>query len=144
VLTFISTAAVLALGLAGAASADGTFHTEQFPLHGVDGAPGDGMVVDIHANGPTVYAHEIYTLSHAVPGTYQVEVSLYLGSLTCSVPPVPMTTAEIATNAVGNGEADVIFTPDEVGPLRGSTLSIIWTVTGPATYATDCEVVTLD
>jgi hypothetical protein len=140
----ISTAAAVALGLAGSAAADGTFHTEQLALRGVDGAPGGGMVVDIHANGPTVYAHEIYTLKKAVPGTYQVEVSLYPGSLACSGTPFPMTTAEITTNAVGNGEADVTFTPEEVGPLRGSTLSIIWTVTGPATYVTDCTVVTLD
>jgi hypothetical protein len=58
--------------------------------------------------------------------------------------PIMLPTAEITTNAVGNGRADVKFTPEMVGELRGSTLSISWTVTGPATYVTRCTVVTLD
>jgi hypothetical protein len=102
------------------------------------------MVVNVHANGPNVYAHEIYTLSHAVPGTYQVVLNIYPGSLDCSGTPIMLPTAEITTNAIGNGRADVKFTPEMVGELRGSTLSISWTVTGPATYVTRCTVVTLD
>jgi hypothetical protein len=62
VLTLII-AAGLALGLADSAAADEVFHTEQLALQGVDGAPGGGMVVDVHANGPNVYTHEIYSLS---------------------------------------------------------------------------------
>jgi hypothetical protein len=34
-------------------------------------------------------------------------------------------------HAFGNGRADVKFTPQMVGELRGSTLSISWTVGGP-------------
>jgi len=102
------------------------------------------MVVNVHANGPNVYAHEIYTLSHAVPGTYQVVLNIHPGSLDCSGTPIMLPTAEITTNAIGNGRADVKFTPEMVGELRGSTLSISWTVTGPATYVTRCTVVTLD
>ena len=143
VLILIS-AAALALGLAGSAAADSAYHTERLALRGVDGAPGGGMVVNVHANGPNVYAHEIYTLSHAVPGTYQVVLNLYTGSLDCSGTLATLPTAEITTNAVGNGQADVKFTPEMVGELRGSTVSISWTVIGPATYVTRCTVVTLD
>jgi hypothetical protein len=143
VLTLIL-AAGLALGLTGSAAADEVFHTEQLALQGVAGAPGGGMVVDVHANGPNVYTHEIYSLSQAVPGTYQVVANLYPASLTCTGPRFPERTAEITTNAVGNGLADVFFTPEMVGVLRGSTLSISWTVIGPATYVTGCTVVTLD
>ena len=54
-------------------------------------------------------------------------------------------TAEITTNAARQWSGvDVKFTPEMVGELRGSTLSISWTVTGPATYVTRCTVVTLD
>jgi hypothetical protein len=144
VLVLISAAAVLAVGFAGSAAADPFYHTERLALRGVGGAPGGGMVVNVHANGPNVYAHEIYTLSHAVPGTYQVVLNLDLGSLDCSGTPIALPTAEITTNAVGNGRADVKLTPDMVGELRGSTPSISWTVTGPATYVTRCTVVTLD
>jgi hypothetical protein len=144
VLVLIPAAVVLALGLVGSAAADSAYHTERLALRGVGGAPGGGMVVNVHANGPNVYAHEIYTLSHAVPGTYQVVLNIYPGSLDCSGTPTTLPTAEITTNAVGNGRADVKFTPEMVGELRGSTLSISWTVTGPATYVTRCTVVTLD
>ena len=83
VLTLIL-AAGLSVGLAGSAAADEVFHTEQLALQGVDGAPGGGMVVDVHANGPNVYTHEIYSLSQAVPGAYQVFANLYPASLDCS------------------------------------------------------------
>src|SRR5829696_8976759 len=76
-LVVIAAAAVLGLAFAGTAAADSAYHTERLALRGVAGAPGGGMVVNIHANGPNVYAHEIYTLSHAVPGTYQVVLSIY-------------------------------------------------------------------
>ena len=143
VLILIS-AAALVLGLAGWAAADPVYHTERLALQGVGGAPGGGMIVNVHANGPNVYAHEIYTLNHAVPGTYQVVLNVYPGSLDCSGTPIMLPTAEITTNAVGNGRADATFTPEMVGELRGSTVSISWTVTGPATYVTRCTVVTLD
>jgi hypothetical protein len=143
VLTLI-VAAGLALGLADSAAADEVFRTERLALQGVDGAPGGGMVVDVHANGPNVYTHEIYSLSQAVPGTYQVFANLYPASLDCKGTPLTAQTARITTNADGNGLADVFFTPEVVSPLRGLTLSISWTVSGPAKYVTPCTVVTLD
>ena len=136
--------AVLAATLAAAASADSAYHTERLDLHGLNGAPGGGMVVNVHPNGPIVYAHEVYTLSGAVAGTYQVALHIFPASLNCSGESAVIPTATIATNAHGNGMADVKFTPADAAGIRGLTLSINWTVTGPATYVTDCTVVTLD
>src|SRR5215204_7782458 len=105
------------LGLAAAAgatfattaSADPVYHTERLELSGVGGAPGGGMVVNIHANGPNVYAHEIYVLRHAVPGTYQVRLMLFPTSSDCTGPSAVIPTATLSTNARGNGRADVKF-----------------------------------
>ncbi|MEX0816269.1 MAG: hypothetical protein WD027_02390 [Gaiellales bacterium] len=143
ILVVIATA-VLAAAFAGTAAADRVYHTERLELSGVGGAPGGGMVVNIHPNGPNVYAHEIYTLRHAVPGTYQVFLNLFPTSLNCTGPSAALPTATITTNAIGNGWADVKFTPEDVGALRGMTFSISWSVVGPATYVTACTVVTLD
>jgi hypothetical protein len=136
--------AVLAATLVAAASADSAYHTERLDLHGLNGAPGGGMVVNVHPNGPIVYAHEVYTLSGAVAGTYQVALHIFPTSLNCSGESAVIPTATIETNAHGNGRADVKFTPADAAGIRGLTLSINWTVTGPATYVTDCTVVTLD
>ena len=102
------------------------------------------MVVNIHPNGPSVYAHEIYTLRKAVPGTYQVVLNLFPTSLNCAGSSTAIPTATITTNASGNGQADVKFTPADAAALRGMTISIKWTVAGPAMYVTTCTVVTLD
>lgn len=140
----LAATAVLAAAFVGTAAADRVYHTERFELSGVGGAPGGGMVVNTHPNGPNVYAHEIYTLRHAVPGTYRVFLNVFPTSLTCTGPSAAIHTATITTNATGNGWADVKFTPGDVGALRGMTFSISWTVAGPATYVTACTVVTLD
>jgi hypothetical protein len=143
ILVVLATAA-LAAGFVGTAAADRAYHTEHLALVGVDGAPGGGAVVNIHPNGQNVYAHEIYTLRGAVPGTYQVFLNLFLTSLDCTGPAVALPTATLTTNAAGNGQADVKFTPEEAAPVRNMTFSINWTVVGPATYASACTVVTLD
>jgi hypothetical protein len=143
ILAFVGVAAVVA-AFAGSAAADQAYHTERLELRGLSGASGGGMVVNVHPNGPNVYAHEIYVLRHAVPGTYQVTLSVFSTSLNCTGGMAALPTAMIETNARGNGRADVKFTPEEVAAFRGMTFSISWTVTGPATYVTDCTVVTLD
>ena len=140
----IAATAALAAAFVGTAAADRVYHTEHLELSGVGGAPGGGMVVNIHANGPNVYAHEIYTLRKAVPGTYQVVLNLFPTSLNCSGSSTAIPTATITTNATGNGQADVKFTPADAAALRGMTISIKWTVAGPAMYVTTCTVVTLD
>jgi hypothetical protein len=130
--------------LAAAAAADAAYHTERLELAGLAGAPGGGMVVNVHTNGPKVYAHEIYTLRGAVPGTYQVTLNVFPTSLDCTGPALAFPTATLNTNARGNGRADVKFTPEDVAAFRGMTLSLSWTVAGPATYVTGCTVVVLD
>jgi hypothetical protein len=138
------TAAAATATFAGPAAADRVYHTERLELSGVGGAPGGGMVVNIHANGPQVYAHEIYVLRHVVPGTYQVVLTVFPTSQDCTGTSMEIPTAMIETNATGNGRADVKFTPEAVAPFRGTTVSIRWAATGPATYVTDCTAVTLD
>jgi hypothetical protein len=140
----LTATAVLAAAFVGTAAADRVYQTERLELSGVGGAPGGGMVVNIHPNGPNVYAHEIYTLRRAVPGTYQVFLNVFPTSLTCTDPTAALPTASITTNAIGNGWADVKFTPQDVAALRNMTFSISWTVAGPATYVTACTVVALD
>jgi hypothetical protein len=140
----LTIAAVLAATLAAAASADRAYHTERLALRGLNGAPGGGMVVNTHPNGPIVYAHEIYVLNSAAAGTYQVTLNIFTTSLNCTGASAALPTATIQTNAHGNGRADVKFTPADAAGIRGLTLSAYWTVTGPATYVTDCTVITLD
>jgi hypothetical protein len=140
----LAATAVVAAAFVGTAAGDRVYHTERLELTGVGGAPGGGMVVNIHPNGPIVYAHEIYTLRHAVPGTYQVSLSIFPTSLNCTGATSALPTATLTTNERGNGKAEVKFTPEDVAGLRGMTFSISWTVAGPATYQTACTVVTLD
>jgi hypothetical protein len=143
-LFILAATAFLAAAFVGTATADQVYHTERLELKGVGGAPGGGMVVNIHPNGPNVYAHEIYTLRHAVPGTYQVSLNLFMTSLDCTGATAALPTAMLTTNATGNGRADVKFTPEDAAEIRNMTFSISWTVAGPATYVTACTVVTLD
>ena len=143
-LFILAATAFLAAAFVGTATADQVYHTERLELRGVGGAPGGGMVVNVHPNGPNVYAHEIYTLRHAVPGTYQVSLNLFLTSLSCAGSTAALPTATLTTNASGNGRADVKFTPEDAAEIRNMTFSISWTVAGPATYVTACTVVTLD
>jgi hypothetical protein len=137
-------AAALAAVMAGTAAADGVFQTERVQLTAVGGAPGAGTVVDIHANGPQMFSHELYKLVDAVPGTYEVLVNLSPLSLDCTGPTFTVPEATITTNVSGNGQADATFTPADVAPFRGTAFSLSWTVTGPATYVTGCTVTVLD
>ena len=133
-------AAIFAAG----ATADAVYHTTTIPLQPVAGAPGGGVVINIHADGPTVYAHELYLLKGARAGSYQVALHIDPAHLDCSAPALDLPTATVVTNVVGNGEADATFTPEEADGLRGHTVSAFWTVTGPASYRTGCAIITLD
>jgi hypothetical protein len=130
--------------LAGTAAADAVYHTQRFALHGLAGAPGGGTVVNVHPNGPQVFAHEIYMLQHAVPGTYAVFLNVFSTSTNCTGTMLALPTATLEANNRGNGEADGKLTPEDVTGLRGMTFSISWTVTGPATYVSECTVVRTD
>ena len=71
-LSSIIAVAALATSLAMAvpASADQTFHTQRIPLSPVADAPlKSGAVIDIHTQGPTIYAQERYVLIGAEADT---------------------------------------------------------------------------
>ena len=141
----VAATAIFFGALASTASADQAYHTERLALHAVtSGAPGGGMVVNAHADGPIVYAHEIYVLNQATPGMYQVTLHIFPTTLDCTGTSLALPTAMLTTNGEGNAKADVKFTPEEAAAIRGLTVSAFWTISGPATYATDCTVISLD
>jgi hypothetical protein len=130
-------------------AADRAYHTEQLALEPVAGAPlQSGFVVNAHADGGRVYANERYVLAGAEPDvTYQVTLLLFPGDPTCAGAGTPIPTAELATNAAGNGEAQARFSPADVPPdLRGTTIGGLWQVSldGAVAYETACTAITLD
>ena len=131
------------------AGADAAYHASHLPLHATASAPlRSGFVENIHANGPTVYAHENYNVNGADTNTsYQVVLSIWATNTACAgTPTLEIPTAVVTTNGAGNGSAHVVFRPEDAGDLRGSTVREMWTLTtdGSIEYATDCEVITLD
>jgi hypothetical protein len=134
---------------AAPAGADSTYHSAHISLAPIAGAPLiSGFVENIHADGPNVYAHEIYQLVGAAPSTsYQVVLSIWTTNTSCSgSPTLQLPTATLTTNGAGNGLADVFFTPANADGLRGLTVSARWTLWNATTptYATDCEIIKLD
>jgi len=133
---------------AGSAFADSVYHASHVELNPVSGASlRSGFVENIHANGPTVYAHEQYVLNGAAPNTtYQVVLMVFPGDPTCSSAPLTIPTATIQTNAAGNGTAYHVFRPADADGLRGTTVGGIWTVSagGSPDYQTGCETIVLD
>jgi hypothetical protein len=144
----LSLCSLALLAMVPAAAADRFYHSQHLELQPVGASPLRlGFVQNIHANGPNVYGHEIYVLNGAAPNTtYQVTLLLYPFDPTCSTAPVAVPTAQLVTNAVGNGQADFVFTPADVPPdVRNATHGIRWTVTNVgSSYATACSAVTLD
>jgi hypothetical protein len=134
--------------LAGPVSADSLYHTERLALQPVAGSSGGGMVVNIHPNGPNVFAHELYSLKGAQPEqSYQVHLLIYAENLTCAGTPIDLSTAVVETNTSGNGTAAFVLRPTDVpGFLRESQFSINWIAeqSGTTRYATDCTIVRLD
>jgi hypothetical protein len=135
---------------AGPAGADKLYHTDQIALVPVDGAPlKAGHVVNIHPNGPQIFARERYVLIGAEPSsTYQVNLLVYPFEPECDGDAVVIPTAELETNAVGNGTAQVVLRPTDVGePLHNNTHGVAWEVLleGETVYkAAFCSAVALD
>jgi hypothetical protein len=141
----------LAVGsLAPVARADSSFHSDRIPLMPVSGTPlQSGFVVDIHTNGPTVYALERYVLNGAEPHTtYSVVSQVYLDPTCGGSPLLAIPDATLQTNVAGNGEASNIIVPDLItqSGLHNTTLGIIWQVQsgGTVVYQTSCISVHLD
>jgi hypothetical protein len=142
-----ATAALLAmLTLVPGAGADQTFHTQRIALMRVAAAPGTGFVVDVHVNGPQIYALERYVLIGAAPSTtYQVQLLIY-GTTSCTENSLLTTipTAALVTNLSGNGEARWTFRPSPT--IQPGRVGIVWQVLAgdQVAYQTACIVVTLD
>ena len=140
---------VIALALVPGAAADRVYHSQHITLEPVGSAPlKKGFVENIHANGPRIYAHEIYKLNGAAPNaSYEVHLLAYPFDTTCSVAPSDFGFTPLETNRAGNGRADRFFKVSDVPPtIRNATHGIRWVVTlnGVVVYETDCNTVTLD
>jgi hypothetical protein len=147
--TGLTTALILALALTPSATADQVYHSQHIALEPVSTAPlRSGFVENVHPNGPTIYAHEIYVLNGAVPNAdLEVHLVAYLFDPTCSGLPTDFGAVPLDTNGVGNGSADRFFAPADVPPaIRHATHGIRWEVTGTdgVLYETGCNAVTLD
>lgn len=141
--------AAMALTLAaGPVAADAVYHTERLALVAEPDAEGTGFVVNIHPNGPKVYALERYALRNAEPKTtYHVTLVIDDAVALCGVEiAIPM--ASGTTNAAGNVTMQgMVLRPEAIPPcLRGETFAIHWEVRltdGTLTH-TASTVVTLD
>jgi hypothetical protein len=131
------------------AAGDAVYQSQHLALNPVGGAPlRSGFVENIHPNGPQVYAHEVYVLNGAQPNTsYQVVLLIFPLRTSCAGSPIAIPTAQLSTNASGNGKAQVFFRPADVPPaLRSGTHGLIWQLSagGSVVYETSCSPVTLD
>jgi hypothetical protein len=141
-------AAAVALVLPASASADRVYHSEHLPLVAADGTE-HGFVQNIHPNGPRVYAHEIYSLKGALPGTtFQVFLLVHLGDPGCDgSAATDFGSTPLTTNAGGNGTSDR-FIPTATVPaaIRNQTHGVRWEVRMGDTvvYEAVCTNVTLD
>lgn len=137
--------------LAAPASADRTFHTTRYELIPVGGAPlRSGSVIDIHAEGPRVYAQERYHLSGALPTTdYQVVLRIS-GDTDCGATSLiaALETATLSTNKAGNGNGAVTFRPADAAELAAAQdeYGLEWQVLADdqVAYTTGCQIVALD
>jgi hypothetical protein len=140
--------AALVLGWSPTAQADQVFHTTQYPLSSVADDSVHGWVIDVHAEGPKIYAQERYLLRDVDPGqTYVVNLYGY-SDPSCSdiVVPVPGM-ATMTANASGNAHGAATFVPAAVEGLPRTTYYLRWQVTegtGAVVYQTACVAVALD
>lgn len=140
---------VVALALPAGAGADGVYHSQHLALEPVGNAPlRSGFVENTHANGPTVYAQEMYGLNGASPDTtYEVHLLAYPLHPDCSGAASDFGSVPLTTNVAGNGTTRRVFRPADVpAAIRGATHGIRWEVRlgGTTVYATACTAVTLD
>ena len=135
----------------GGVAADSVYHTERLILEPVGDATGSGFVVNIHPNGPVVFAQERYALRGAEPNTsYTVWLQIDATGVACDFDGLTIQMkADLRTNGAGNATspADFFFQPGGIPPcLRNASFPIHWDVTDGETlaYQTDSTIVTLD
>lgn len=132
---------------AGPVAADSVYHSERLALVAETGAAGSGFVVNIHPNGPQVFALERYALRDAQPNaTYEVTLVIDDAAALCGFAiEIPM--ASGTTNAAGNLTLQgMVLRPGGIPTcLRGETFSIHWEVwSGGVKTHTASTVVELD
>jgi hypothetical protein len=131
------------------ASADRVYHSEHLNFASVGGAPlRSGFVQNIKAEGPRIYAHEIFVLNGARARTaYTVTRDFFFEDPECTGAIVfHSDVATLRTNASGNARGDVFVEPGEVEGFAG-VHGVMWTVrdaSGAVAYQTRCTAVTLD
>jgi len=140
--------AALILGWSPMAQADQIFHTTRYTLSSVADGSAHGSVIDIHTQGPRVYAQERYQLRGVAPGeTYVMNLYAYSDpSCTELVVAVPGT-ATMTANTAGNAHGATTFVPAAVEGLPRTTYHLRWQVTdstGAVVYETACVAVALD
>ena len=144
-------AALAAIAVAATpAHADRVYHSEHLKLAAVDGAPlRSGFVENIKADGPKVYAHEIFVLNGARPtAAYTVTRNFFPFDPDCSGDNGVFASdvATLTTNRSGNARGDVFVRPEEVAGFEG-VHGVKWTVRdsgGAIAFRTSCTAVTLD
>jgi hypothetical protein len=143
-----SAAALAALAPLPAAG-DRVYHSEHLNLAAVGGAPlRSGFVENIKAEGPRIYAHEIFVLNGARARTsYTVTRDFFFQDPECAGDLVfHEDVATLRTNASGNARGNVFVEPAAVAGFEG-VHGVTWTVRdagGAIAYGTSCTAVTLD
>lgn len=136
-----------AAAFAPLAAADAVYHSEHLDLSPFGGAPlRSGFVQNIKAEGPQIYAREVFVLNGAAPNTtYAVWRNFFFGP-ECVGGVFPSKVAELRTNAAGNASANLVVVPEQVAGFEGDH-GVKWTVENPVetvVYDTTCTLVTLD
>lgn len=131
------------------AAADSVYHSEHLRFEPVGGAPlRSGFVENIKAEGPRIYAHEIFVLNGARPrATYTVTRNFFFQDPDCDGAVVfDEDVATLRTNAAGNVRGDIVVRPEQVAGFAGLH-GVRWTVRDArdtVVYRTVCTAVTLD
>ena len=101
----LATTAVV-LALAPGAVADDVYHSEHMPLTPVGTAPlRTGFVENIHADGPRVYAQEVYVLNGALPDAdFEVHLLAYPFDPACAGTAVGFRFTTLTTNGAATDE----------------------------------------
>jgi hypothetical protein len=143
--------AIVILMAAAPAAADQAHHTTRSTFHAVGDAPlRSGFIANIHANGPNVFAHEVYTLNGAMPNTtFQVVAHVYFDDLSCGGDPnVSLPVGDLTTNRAGNATGDIVLSLEAANALgfRNGTGADRWEILldGEVIYQSDCVLAIAD
>ena len=148
----VACAAAAVVGvLAPTAGADAVYHTDHLPLNAVGGAPlRSGFVQNLKANGPQIYARELYVLNGAKPNsTYTVTRYFHPFNAECGGSAAADVLGRLVTNAAGNATSEIVVRPEDIPPFlvdEEHPHGVRWTISDAAgvAYETRCTAVTID